>query len=58
MSNALIFFQVVVLNCLSPSNITGCLDYNQWLPQYVNDYCRFRLHEPYSTEKTWLQENS
>lgn len=58
MNFLLSLFQVVAINCLSPANISGCLDYNQWLPLYVDDYCRFRLHEPYSSEKAWLQENS
>ena len=52
------FFQVVIVNCLSPSNLDVCLSYNHWFPQYVDDYCRFRLHEPYSIEKSWLQKHS
>lgn len=54
------FFQVVVLNCVQPSNWQYCYRVDQWLiPDVVEGYLLWSEQKhPYQSEKDYLEGQS
>lgn len=49
------FIQMMLINCVNPSNIVVCVSVHKWLPPYIHDLHTFITEPPYSNEKRGVQ---